>query len=135
MLVPSATTMYILPCTGKTWTSPSFGLWSAILLSAANVDRDDGTVKLATEAEPFNVDLYSGYTVFTPPRTASSGIPGSFFSHSFQAVFWPGRKCGTWCLSVPPFSANSEPLQVCGAQAGGCGRPSMKTGQSNDRMN
>src|SRR5438093_5083617 len=102
----------MLPCTGNTWTCPSLGLWSAILLSTANADRDDGTVKVAREAEPFNVDLYSGYTVFTPPRTATSGIPGSFFSQSSQAVFWPGRKWGTWCRSVPPFSAKAEPLQV-----------------------
>src|SRR5215510_12915425 len=102
----------MLPCTGNTWTCPSFGLWSAILLSGLKVGRDNGTFRLATEAEPFNVARYSGYIVLTPPRTASSGIPGSFFSQSFQAVFCPGRKCGTWCLSVPPFSANAEPLQV-----------------------
>src|SRR5215510_2227456 len=100
----------MLPCTGKIWTCPALGLCSAIFLSGVNVDLDDGMDKLAAEADPFKVDLYSGYTVFTPPRTASSGIPGSFFSQSFQAVFWPGRKCGTWCRSVPPFSAKAEPL-------------------------
>ena len=29
-------------------------------------------------------------------------------SHSVRAVFVPGRKCGTQCRFVPPFSANAE---------------------------
>src|SRR5262249_15319411 len=60
MLLPSATSMKMLPWTGKMWTCPSFGLWSAIFLSTANTDRDDGTFRLATEVDPFNVSLYSG---------------------------------------------------------------------------
>src|SRR5262249_42030958 len=99
-------------CTGSMWTCPSFGLWSAILLATSNAVRDDGTVKFASDVVPFMMDLYSGYTVFTPPRTAPSGIQLCFFSQSFQAVFWPGRKWGTWSLWLPPFSANAEPLHV-----------------------
>ena len=50
-LCVAAGTVIKCDATGKTWTSPSLGLWSAILLSTANVDRDDGTLKLAEEAE------------------------------------------------------------------------------------
>src|SRR5216117_4073623 len=102
----------MFPCTGRTWTSPSLGLWSAILLSTETAEWENGTLRLLTLAEPFNVDRYSGYRVFTPPRVGSTGTQSSTFSHSVRAVFWPGRKCGTWCRSVPPFSAKDEALQV-----------------------
>src|SRR5436190_22253214 len=81
-------------------------------LAIGTSDRDDGTLRGCGSLDPPRVFRYSGYSVFTPPRAASAGTHGSFFSHSVSAVFWPGRKCGTWWRSVPPFSANAVPLQV-----------------------
>src|SRR5688572_32058367 len=42
---------------------------------------------------------------------SSNGIQFSCFRNSPMPLFCPGRKCGTWCRSVPPFSANDEPVQ------------------------
>src|SRR5262249_25098673 len=94
------------------WTWPSRGLWSAMLLSGEKDPLDDGTFRLLRLTEPFNVDRYSGYSVFTPPLAASTGIQSSVLSHSVRAVFWPGRKCGTWWRSVPPFCAKAEASQA-----------------------
>src|SRR5215212_3273635 len=87
-------------------------------------DFNDGTVSADTFAAstvaPVNALRYSGYTVFSPPRAASSGTQFSgptldrgspAVSHSVRAGLFPGRKCGTQWRSVPPFSAK-EPLHV-----------------------
>src|SRR5215475_12018995 len=102
----------MLPCTGITWTCPSLGLCAATRSLGANADRDVGTFNVARLAAPLNVSRYSGYSVFEPPLTATSGTQGSFFSHSNHALFSPGRKWGTQCRLVPPFSANADALQV-----------------------
>ncbi len=36
---------------------------------------------------------------------------------------------------LPIHSPVEKPVQLCGAYAGGCGRPSMNTGRSSERMN
>src|SRR5688500_18816031 len=102
----------MLPCTGSTWTWPSRGLWSAIRFATSLADREDGTVSLSTVIDLFKTAWYSGYNVLTPPRIGSNGIQGWAFRNSPIPVFCPGRKCGTQCRSVPPFSANDEPLQT-----------------------
>src|SRR5687768_11422938 len=102
----------MLPCTGRMWTWPSLGLCSAIRLSTGLAERDEGTVRLFTLVAPFNVARYSGYSVFTPPRVGAAGIQSAALSHSPSAVFCPGRKWGTQCRFVPPFSAKADALQV-----------------------
>src|SRR4029453_13740480 len=102
----------MFPWTGRTWTCPSLGLCSAMSLSGDRAVRDAGNLGPAELADPIKVYRYSGYIVFTPPLVGSTGTQSSFFNHSVSAVFWPGRKCGTGGRSVPPFSANEEPLDV-----------------------
>jgi hypothetical protein len=36
---------------------------------------------------------------------------------------------------LPTHCPVEKPVHVCGAHAGGCGRPSMKMGRSSERMN
>ena len=69
-------------------------------------------MRLSTVAVLFKTARYSGYNVLTPPRIGSNGIQGWSFMNSPIPLFWPGRKCGTQCRFVPPFSANDEPVQV-----------------------
>ena len=48
------------------------------------------------------------------------------------AVF---QMCGRDLQCVADPLTGGKPVQLCGAYAGGCGRPSMKIGRSSDRMN
>ena len=76
-------------------------------------ERDDGTFRLATL-----VPIRSASTGIPDrassrrPAPASGGIQSSILQPLVSASFWPGRKCGTQCRLVPPFSANAEALHV-----------------------
>ena len=49
---------------------------------------------------------------------------------------YPSLRCVVVTFSVLPIHSPVEkPVQLCGAYAGGCGRPSMKIGRSSERMN
>src|SRR6187401_1903681 len=60
MFTPSATSMKILPCTGRTCTCPSRGLWSAIRFATSLAERETGTVMFASVVVPASTLRYSG---------------------------------------------------------------------------
>ena len=63
--------------------------------AAAKVDFSRTAVTTKGDPDGKLKQLLSAQSVGTITRAASAGTHGSFFSHSFQAEFCPGRKCGT----------------------------------------